>query len=101
MILRNVSEEASVQAEQFKFSLESPVESVQETFNTFNQKFLLDEQQKTALDWAWDFEGKPENNTLFEIINCYTKAAQFTDLPVQSKYKLQKVGGEILIMVHH
>jgi hypothetical protein len=101
MILRNVSQEASTQAEQFKFSLESPVVNPVETFNSFNQKFLLDDQQKTALDWAWDFEGKPENNTLFEIINSYTKASQFTDLPVQSQYKMQKIGGEILSMVHH
>jgi hypothetical protein len=101
MILRNVSQEASIQAEQFKFSLESPVDHPVETFNSFNQKFLLDEQQKTALDWAWEFEGNAENVSMFHILNSYTKAAQFPDLPVQSQYKLQKVGGEILSMVHH
>jgi hypothetical protein len=98
LILRNVSQEASTQADQFKFSLESPVDHPMETFNSFNQKFLLDQPEKDAVEWGWNHE---PGNTMFNIINAYTKSAQFTDLPVQSQYKLQKVGGEILSMVHH
>jgi hypothetical protein len=101
MILRNVSEEASIQAEQFKFSLESLVENPIETFNSFNQKFLLDQPEKDAVEWGWDYEGNTENNSMFNILNSYTKAAQYPDLSAQSAYKLQKVGGEILSMVHH
>jgi hypothetical protein len=102
MILRNVSQEASIQADQFKFSLESPVDHPMETFNSFNQKFLLDQPEKDAVAWGWDYEGNSENGiSMFHILNSYTKAAQYPDLPAQSAYKLSKVGGEILSMVHH
>ena len=101
MILRNVSQEASIQAEQFKFSLESLVEHPMETLNSFNQKYLLDQPEKDAVEWGWNFEGNPENNSMFHIINSFTKAAQYPELPAQSQYKLQKVGGEILGMVSH
>jgi hypothetical protein len=101
LILRKVSEQASIQGEQFKFSLKSPVEHPIETFNSFNQKFLLDQPEKDAVEWGWDFEGNAENVSMFHVLNSYTKAAQYSDLPVQSQYKLQKVGGEILNMVHH
>jgi hypothetical protein len=33
---------------------------------------------------------------MFNIINIFTKAAQFKDMPADSSYKLQKVGGTIL-----
>jgi hypothetical protein len=101
MILRNVSQEASIQAAQFKFSLESLVEHPMETLNSFNQKYLLDQPEKDAVEWGWNFEGNPENNSMFHIINSFTKAAQYPELPAQSQYKLQKVGGEILGMVSH
>jgi hypothetical protein len=98
MILRNVSQESSIQAEQFKFSLESLVENSTETFNSFNQKFLLDQPEKDAVEWGWNYE---PGQTMFHIINAYTKAAQFPELPVQSQYKMQKTGGDILSMVRH
>ena len=97
MILRNISQEASIQAQQFKFSLESPVENPDETFSTFNRQFQLDQPEKDAVLWGWDFE---QGNTMFHIINAYTKAAQHPELPVLSEYKLQKCGGEILGMVN-
>ena len=98
LILRNVSQEASFQAEQFKFSLESPVDNPDETFNTFNRQFQLDKPEKTAVEWGWEYE---PGSTMFHIINSFTKAAQYPELPAQSQYKLQRIGGEILEMVNH
>lgn len=37
--------------------------------------------------------------TMFHVVNTYTKAAQFKELPAESSHKLQKVGGMIMAMV--
>lgn len=37
--------------------------------------------------------------TMFNIVNTYTRAAQFKDLPAETSYRRQKVGGNILGML--
>ena len=48
------------------------------------------------MEWALPQE---YGQTMFHVINVYTKAAQYPELPADSGYKLQKVGGSILGMV--
>jgi len=36
---------------------------------------------------------------MFNVVNVYTKAAQYQELPVESRFRLQKVGGMIMAMV--
>lgn len=36
---------------------------------------------------------------MFNIVQAYTKAAQYPSLPAESAFKLQKLGGRILSMV--
>ena len=36
---------------------------------------------------------------LFNVVNVYTKAAQYQELPAESSFRLQKVGGMIMGMV--
>jgi hypothetical protein len=38
-------------------------------------------------------------DTMFNVVNAYTRAAQFEGLSAESSYRLQKVGGMILEMV--
>ena len=47
--------------------------------------------------WAWPQEA---GDTLFAVVNSYTRAAQFAGLPAESSYKLQKVGGNVLGMLN-
>jgi len=37
--------------------------------------------------------------TMFNIVNAYTRAAQFEGLSAEASYRLQKVGGMTLMMV--
>jgi len=53
-------------------------------------------QEKEALEWAWRLE---YGDTMFHIVNAYTRAAQLDGLPAESSYKLQRVGGNILGML--
>jgi hypothetical protein len=38
-------------------------------------------------------------NTMFHVVNAYTRAAQFEGLSAEASYRLQKVGGMVLGMV--
>ena len=43
--------------------------------------------------------GPGEKNTMFHVVNAYTRAAQFEGLAAEASYRLQKVGGMVLGMV--
>ncbi len=82
--------------DQFRLSIESKVEHPEMTINSFNNQFQLNKEEKEAVEWAMPLEF---GQTMFHVINVYTKAAQYPELPADSGYKLQKVGGMILEMV--
>jgi len=84
------------QQQQFQFSLESKVDNPESTMMSFNRQFALGEQEKQAVEWGWIFEA---GETMFNIVNAYTKASQYDGLPADSSHKLQRVGGQILGMV--
>jgi hypothetical protein len=92
-VLNRVSFEVGMQRDQFKLSLNSPVKEPLLTLESFNRQFQLGKEQREAVDWAWPYES---GNTMFNVINTYTRASQFEGLPAESSYRLQKVGGEIL-----
>ncbi|MBT3933554.1 MAG: hypothetical protein HOF35_04770, partial [Bacteroidetes bacterium] len=52
------------------------------------------EQESVAWGWAHDV-----GETMFHVIQAYTKGAQHKDLSAESSFKLQKTGGNILAMV--
>jgi hypothetical protein len=92
-VIEKVSYELGKQRNQLKLSLNSSVDDPLLTLESFNRQFQLDKKQREAVDWAWPQES---GNTLFNVINTYTRASQFEGLPAESSYRLQKVGGEIL-----
>ena len=95
-MLDKVSYELGHQKHQLKLSVESPVDDPTATINSFNRQFQLGYQEKEALEWAWRLE---YGDTMFHIVNAYTRAAQLEGLPAESSYKLQRVGGNILGML--
>jgi hypothetical protein len=95
-VLTDVSRELAKKKDQFRLSVESKVEHPEMTINSFNNQFQLNKAEKEAVEWAMPLE---YGQTMFHIINVYTKAAQYPELPADSGYKLQKVGGTILGMV--
>jgi hypothetical protein len=96
-ILDKVSYELGSQRTQFQISMESPVDDPLATMNSFNRQFGLNNDEKEALAWGWTFEN---GDTMFHVVNCYTRAAQMEGLSAKSSYRLQKVGGNILAMLN-
>ncbi len=67
------------------------------TIETFNRQFQLGKIEKEAVEWAWPLEA---GDIMFNVVNAYTRAAQFEGLTAESSYRLQKVGGDILTMLN-
>ena len=95
-VFAQVSQQQLRQREQFRLSMESRVDDPPATIKAFNRQFQLTEKEQEAVDWGWGWE---PGETMFHIINAYTRAAMFSGLPASSAYRLQSVGGQILSMV--
>jgi hypothetical protein len=54
------------------------------------------EQEKEAVAWAWPQEA---GESMFHVVNTYTRAAAMEGLPADSNFKSQRVGGEVLGML--
>jgi len=96
-VLDNISHELGIQREQFRISLESKVENIPSAIESFNRQFQLGKEEKEAVEWAVPLE---YGDTMFNVVNVYTRASQFEGLPAESSYRLQKVGGNILGMLN-
>ena len=95
-VLSRLSYELDRQKDKFRISLESRTDNPLSTIDSFNRQFQLSREEKKAVEWAWPFEA---GDTMFNILNTYTKAAQYNGLSAHSSYRLQKVGGDILHLV--
>jgi hypothetical protein len=95
-IMNKVSYHLTEQKDRIKLSLQSPVADPLSTLTSFNRQFLLGKDEQDAVTWAWPQE---QGETMFHIVNTYTRASQFEGLPSESAYTLQKTGGNILSMV--
>jgi len=78
-------------------SLESPVDDALATLDRFNKQFQLKEPEREAVAWAWPQEA---GDTMFNVVNTYTRAAAMEGLPEESSYRLQRVGGDVLGMLN-
>ena len=95
-VLDKVSYELGAQRSQFKLSMESPVDDTESTLASFNRQFGLNAPEKEAVEWAWP---KEMGDTMFAIVNTYTRAAQWDQLSAESSFRLERVGGNILGML--
>jgi hypothetical protein len=96
LVMSNVGQELGRQKNLFRLSLESKVTDPESTIINFNRQFQLGKEETEAVGWALPLE---YGQTMFNVVNVYTKAAQYQGLPAESSHKLQKVGGAILGMV--
>ena len=97
-VLNQVGEHALAMQNQFKLSIESKVDHPHESLNAFNTKFQLGKAEIDAVEWGFEYE---PGETMFHIVNSYTRGAQHNLLNPESSYRLQRVGGQILNMVQH
>lgn len=96
-VLDTVSLELENQRRQFRLSTQSEVKDPLSTIESFNRQFQLSERERKAVEWAWPQEA---GETMFHIVNAYTRAAQIDGLSAESGYRLQKVSGDILAMLN-
>jgi len=74
----------------------TPVNDVEDTFTKINKRFLLNKPETEATQWGYEQE---PGETMYNIINAYTKGAQYQDLTPESIFKLQSVGGAVTGLV--
>ena len=96
-LLEETSRELTVQKKSFELSTKSHVDDPEATIESFNRQFKLNETERNAVQWAWPQE---EGESLFFVINAYTRAAQYKELTAAQSHHLQSVGGNILSMVN-
>ncbi len=95
-VFADISGQMLRQQDQFKISMASRVDDPQATMQSFNKQFQLNEPEQEAVAWGWIWE---PGETMFHILNAYTRGTMFRGLPAASSYKLQTVGGQILAMM--
>jgi hypothetical protein len=96
-VMDKVSYELAAQKHKIGLSMESKVDDPMKTIESFNRQFQLNQNQKEAVEWAWPLE---TGDTIFNVVNTYTRAAQFKGLSAENSYQLQRVGGNILGMLN-
>jgi hypothetical protein len=96
-VFERVADGLGKQKDRLKLSLESLVVDALMTIGNFNRQFALGEREKSAVEWAWPQEA---GETMFNVVNTYTRAAAMEGLPAESSFRLQRVGGEVLGMLH-
>jgi hypothetical protein len=92
-VMDKVSYELGAQKDKIGLSMESKVDDPLKTIEIFNRQFNLNQIQKDAVEWAWPQEA---GDTMFAVVNTYTRGARFKDLSAENSYQLQRIGGNIL-----
>jgi hypothetical protein len=92
-----VSLELGTQKQRIGLSMESSVDNPMSTIENFNRQFQLNQPQRDAVEWAWPQE---LGDTMFAVVNTYTRASQHKNLSAENSYQLQRVGGNILGMLN-
>ena len=57
------------QKNQFRISMQTPVDNPLMTIESFNRQFQLGEKERGAVKWGWEQE---MGNTMFHVVNAYT-----------------------------
>ena len=76
--------------------MESPVDNPLGSMAAFNRQFQVGKTGTEAAEWGYHQE---PGDTMFHVINAYTRGAQFKGLTAEESYHLERVGGLILAMV--
>ena len=94
-VVNEVCKEIVKQRKRFLTSKKTKLDDPLDTINEFNDFFKLSARERRAVMWGWDYE---MGNTMFAVVNTYTRAAQMEGLSVTAALNLQRVGGMVLSM---
>ena len=83
--------------EQFRISLDTPVSDPEATIETINRQFQLDKLERDAV--AWGYQHEP-GESMFEIVQAYSKSPQKSGLPAYSCNRLERVAGQVVAAIN-
>jgi hypothetical protein len=95
-VLEKVSLELGRKKDQFRISLQTKVDNPLATIETFNREYQITKKEQEAVEWGWSKEG---GDTVFNIVNAFTRGSQFEGLSAAESYRLRRTAGMILEMV--
>ena len=98
--IKEIVVDSNTQSNRLAISMDTPVEDPDATFKEFFRKFVVSKKEKEAVAWGYEQEPVGED-TMFSIIQSFTRGAQYKDLSAESANKLQVVGGKILNLINH
>ena len=75
-VMERVSFEVGQQKNQFRISMQTPVENPLMTIESFSRQFQIGERERELVKFVWEQES---GKTMFQVVNAYTRAAQFED----------------------
>ena len=96
-VLEKVSYELGDKKDQFIISMDSVVDNPESSMVNFNKRFQLNKIEQEAVNWGWCHD---VGQTMFHVIQAYTKGSQYQYLNAESSFKLQRTGGNILAMLN-
>jgi hypothetical protein len=95
LILEQVISESRHNQNSLEFSVERVVEDPAKTIASFNRQFQLTRKESEAVEGAWALE---PGDTMFAVINAYTRAAQGEGMSSEETTRLERIGGRILAL---
>ncbi len=97
-VLNQVVLESARSQGQLRLSVDTPVADPAASMAMFNRQFQVSKEGAEAVEWGFSQE---PGNSMFYVINAYTRAAHSNRLSPEDSYHLERVGGYILSMVKH
>jgi len=94
--LEQVISESRFGQNRLSASTERTVADPAATMESFNRQFQLTRKEGETVTRAWEIE---PGNTMFSVINAYTRAAQDNELSGEERHRLERIGGQILALV--
>jgi hypothetical protein len=95
--IRMVADSSSRQQNQMVISANTTVHNPIQTIETFNKRFALTQEEGEMVKTSWQQE--PIQN-MWGVIQAYTASAKVPWLDVETSYKLERIGGQILAAVN-
>jgi hypothetical protein len=96
MILEGVVSQSRHGQNRFMISTQTPVDNPMSTIETFARQFQLSQEETEIVRQAYYLE---QGETMFFVINAFTRAAQEPNLSAAQAYKLERTGGHILGLI--
>jgi hypothetical protein len=93
-ILQDATSSLDLLTHSLKEAAKVKVEDPEEKIVELNEQYMLNDNQKEAVIWAIPQEIK-KTNSMYNIIQVFTRAVQHSSLNSLEKYRLQSIGGEI------